>query len=56
MSKAIYIASPDPNSGKSVITLGLMNMLAGKIKSIAYCVALNTIILTMLSGIVLNTK
>ncbi|MEP7144133.1 MAG: phosphate acetyltransferase [Ferruginibacter sp.] len=36
MSKAIYIASSEPNSGKSVITLGLMNMLVGKIKNIAY--------------------
>lgn len=36
MSKAIYIASSEPNSGKSVIILGLMNMLAGKIKHIAY--------------------
>ncbi|MEP7110182.1 MAG: phosphate acetyltransferase [Ferruginibacter sp.] len=36
MSKAIYIASTEPNSGKSVITLGLMNLLVGKIKNIAY--------------------
>ena len=36
MSKAIYIASSESNSGKSVITLGLMNMLVGKIKNIAY--------------------
>jgi phosphate acetyltransferase len=36
MSKAIYIASPDPNSGKSVISLGLMNLLSGKIKKIAF--------------------
>ncbi|MEO7768880.1 MAG: AAA family ATPase, partial [Ferruginibacter sp.] len=36
MSKAIYIASSEPNSGKSVITLGLMNILVGKIKNIAY--------------------
>src|SRR5436190_14968460 len=36
MSKAIYITSSEPNSGKSVITLGLMNMLAGKIKNIAF--------------------
>lgn len=36
MSKAIYIASTEPNSGKSVITLGLMNILVGKIKNIAY--------------------
>lgn len=36
MSKAIYIASSEPNSGKSVITLGLMNLLVGKVKKIAY--------------------
>ena len=36
MSKAIYIASSEPNSGKSIVTLGLMNMLVGKIKNIAY--------------------
>ena len=36
MSKAIYIASSEPNSGKSVIILGLMNLLVGRIKSIAY--------------------
>lgn len=36
MSKAIYVASSEPNSGKSVITLGLMNILVGKVKNIAY--------------------
>lgn len=36
MSKAIYIASCEPNSGKSIITLGLLNILVGKIKKIAY--------------------
>lgn len=36
MSKAIYVASSEPNSGKSVITLGLMNILVGKIKNLAY--------------------
>jgi phosphate acetyltransferase len=36
MSKAIYIASSEPYSGKSVVSLGLMNMLVGKIKKIAY--------------------
>ena len=36
MSKAIYITSSEPNSGKSIVILGLMNMLAGKIKNIAY--------------------
>lgn len=36
MSKAIYIASSESDSGKAVITLGLMNILVGKIKKIAY--------------------
>ena len=36
MSKAIYIAASEPYSGKSVITLGLMNILVGKMKRIAY--------------------
>ena len=36
MSKAIYIASSESNSGKSVVTLGLMNILLGKIRKIAY--------------------
>ncbi|MEO6719773.1 MAG: phosphate acetyltransferase [Ferruginibacter sp.] len=36
MSKAIYIGSSEPYSGKSVITLGIMNILVGKIKKIAY--------------------
>ena len=36
MSKAIYVAASEPYSGKSVITLGLMNMLSGKVKRIAY--------------------
>src|SRR5688572_10798124 len=36
MSKAIYITSSEPYSGKSVVSLGLMNMLVGKIKKIAY--------------------
>lgn len=36
MSKAIYIASSEPNSGKAVITLGLMNILLGKLRKIAY--------------------
>jgi len=36
MTNAIYIASSEPFSGKSVIALGLMNMLAGKTKKIAY--------------------
>jgi phosphate acetyltransferase len=36
MSKAIYITASEPYSGKSVVTLGLMNMLVGKVKNIAY--------------------
>ncbi len=36
MTKAIYIASSSPFSGKSVIALGLINMLLGKTKKIAY--------------------
>ncbi|MEO8819693.1 MAG: AAA family ATPase, partial [Ginsengibacter sp.] len=36
MSKAIYITSSEANSGKSVITLGLMNILLGKLRKIAY--------------------
>lgn len=36
MTKAIYIASSSPFSGKSVIALGLINMLVGKTKKIAY--------------------
>lgn len=36
MSKAIYIASSESNSGKSVITLGLMNLLLSKVSNIAY--------------------
>ncbi|MEO6893486.1 MAG: phosphate acetyltransferase, partial [Ginsengibacter sp.] len=36
MSKAIYIASSESGSGKSVVTLGLMNILLGTIRKIAY--------------------
>ncbi|MDE3143245.1 MAG: phosphate acetyltransferase [Bacteroidota bacterium] len=36
MTKAIYIASTSPFSGKSVIALGLINMLVGKTKKIGY--------------------
>jgi phosphate acetyltransferase len=36
MSKAIYITASEPYSGKSVVTLGLMNILSGKVKKIAY--------------------
>ncbi|WP_163411006.1 phosphate acetyltransferase [Flavobacterium ajazii] len=36
MSKAIYIATSDQNSGKSIITLGLMSLLIGKTAKVGY--------------------
>ncbi|WP_282054233.1 phosphate acetyltransferase [Maribacter luteus] len=36
MSKAIYIATTEPNSGKSVVSLGLMQMLLGKAAKVGY--------------------
>ncbi|MCO4293746.1 phosphate acetyltransferase [Solitalea sp. MAHUQ-68] len=36
MTNAIYIAASEPYSGKSVVALGLMNMLLSKAKKIAY--------------------
>ncbi len=36
MSNAIYIATNQPDSGKSVVALGLLNMLSGKTKKVAY--------------------
>ncbi|HEY1192971.1 phosphate acetyltransferase [Flavobacterium sp.] len=36
MSKAIYIATSDYNSGKSIITLGLMSILIGKTAKVGY--------------------
>ncbi len=36
MNKAIYIATSEENSGKSVITLGLMSMLMGKTAKVGY--------------------
>ncbi|AFD06262.1 phosphate acetyltransferase [Solitalea canadensis] len=36
MTNAIYIATSEPYSGKSVVALGLMNMLSSKAKRIAY--------------------
>ncbi|MEO7976208.1 phosphate acetyltransferase [Flavobacterium sp.] len=36
MSKAIYIATSDQDSGKSIITLGLMSILIGKTSKVAY--------------------
>ncbi|WP_343697633.1 phosphate acetyltransferase [Flavobacterium sp.] len=36
MSKAVYIATSDQNSGKSIITLGLMSLLIGKTAKVGY--------------------
>ena len=36
MKKAIYIATSEANSGKSIITLGLMRMLLGKTEKVGY--------------------
>jgi phosphate acetyltransferase len=36
MSKAIYIATTEPNSGKSIISLGLMHILLGKAAKVGY--------------------
>tara|TARA_R110000868_G_scaffold299242_1_gene559472 strand:- start:25008 stop:27101 length:2094 start_codon:yes stop_codon:yes gene_type:complete len=36
MNKAIYIATSEPNSGKSIVTLGLMRMLLGKTANVGY--------------------
>ncbi len=36
MSKAIYIAATEPNSGKSIISLGLMQILLGKTAKVGY--------------------
>ncbi|WP_027137655.1 phosphate acetyltransferase [Gaetbulibacter saemankumensis] len=36
MSKGIYVATIEPNSGKSVIILGLMRMLLGKTAKVGY--------------------
>jgi phosphate acetyltransferase len=36
MSKAIYIATTEPNSGKSIVSLGLMHMLLGKAAKVGY--------------------
>lgn len=36
MTKTIFIASAESNSGKSIIALGLMNMLLGKARKIGY--------------------
>ncbi|MCB0474603.1 MAG: phosphate acetyltransferase [Flavobacteriaceae bacterium] len=36
MNKAIYIATSEANSGKSIVTLGLMRMLLGKAANVGY--------------------
>ncbi|MCV9929171.1 phosphate acetyltransferase [Flavobacterium sp. LS1R49] len=36
MSKAVYIATSEQNSGKSIVTLGLMSMLMGKTAKVGY--------------------
>lgn len=36
MSKAVYIATMENQSGKSIITLGLMSMLLGKVEKVGY--------------------
>ncbi len=36
MSKAVYIATTGPNSGKSIVSLGLMNMLLGRTAKVGY--------------------
>ena len=36
MSKAIYIATTTPNSGKSIVSLGLMHLLIGKTPKVGY--------------------
>ena len=36
MNKAVYIATSEPNSGKSMVTLGLMRMLLGKTGKVGY--------------------
>src|SRR5690606_38986283 len=36
MTNAIYLSTTEPYSGKSIISLGLVNLLAGKTEKIAY--------------------
>ena len=36
MSKAIYIATTEPHSGKSIVSLGLMQLLLGKAQKVGY--------------------
>lgn len=37
MTRGIFIATTSPASGKSLVAIGLMNQLSGKIKKVAYC-------------------
>tara|TARA_R110000851_G_scaffold36697_3_gene95532 strand:- start:481 stop:2574 length:2094 start_codon:yes stop_codon:yes gene_type:complete len=36
MSKAIYLATTEPNSGKSIVSLGMMQLLLGKTAKVGY--------------------
>eukprot|EP01089_Gocevia_fonbrunei_P014769 TRINITY_DN4128_c0_g2_i2.p1 TRINITY_DN4128_c0_g2~~TRINITY_DN4128_c0_g2_i2.p1 ORF type:complete len:483 (-),score=101.12 TRINITY_DN4128_c0_g2_i2:757-2205(-) len=36
MSKAIYLATTEPNSGKSIVSLGIMQLLLGKTAKVGY--------------------
>ena len=36
MSKAVYVATMESQSGKSIVTLGLMRMLLGKVANVGY--------------------
>ncbi|MBD2724017.1 phosphate acetyltransferase [Hymenobacter armeniacus] len=36
MTKAVFIAAAEPNSGKSLVALGLVNMLLGKARQVGY--------------------
>ncbi len=36
MSKAVYIATMEPGSGKSIVSIGLMRMLLGKVAKVGY--------------------
>lgn len=36
MSKAVYVATTEPNSGKSIVSLGLMRLLLGKTAKVGY--------------------
>jgi phosphate acetyltransferase len=36
MNKAVYIATTEPNSGKSIVSLGLMRLLLGKVAKVGY--------------------